>query len=393
MYVNDLLNRELMITLFKIFNMKKTVVFLFTFLLITSVITSCQTKPVRLFASGYNASGEKALAVYDLSMESGIFKKLSESDAGKDPSYFCISEKNGLIYAANEVMEFNGVKGGGITTLTYNPETGSTEKVNALMVPKGGPCFITLSPAGDYLLLANYSSSSIAIVKLDPKGIPETVTDTISFPANEGSASHPHMIAFDPAGKKVYLTDLGLDRIVIYDFDQVAGVLRQIPDGIVNFSKGAGPRHFVFNQSGSKMYVICELNSTISVFDVNSNGGLNTIQTLSTLGETYTGENACADIHLAKSGQYLYGSNRGENTIVVFGVGTDGKLSFSGRTSCGGNWPRNFVIDPTDNYILVGNQKSGEISLFKIDQKTGIPNYINDTKFVTPSCLKFADKR
>jgi len=369
--------------------MKKTVVFLFTLLLLSLIIASCKPKTIRLFASGYNESGEKALAIFDLSRESGTFKKLSESDAGKDPSYFCISEKRGLIYAANEVMEFNGVKGGGITTLKYNPETGSTDKVNELMVPKGGPCFITLSPGEDYLLLANYSSSSVAVVKLDSKGIPETVTDTISFPANEGSASHPHMIAFDPAGKKVYLTDLGLDRVSIYDFDQAAGALKQIPDGVVNFAKGAGPRHFVFNQAGSQMYVICELNSTISVFDVNSNGGLNVIQTLSTLGETYTGENACADIHLASNGQYLYGSNRGENTIVVFGVVSDGKLSFSGRTSCGGSWPRNFVIDPSGKYILVGNQKSGEISLFKIDQKTGIPNYMNDTKFVAPSCLKF----
>jgi len=369
--------------------MKKAVVSLFTFLLVALIFSSCQTNPIRLFASGYNASGEKALAVYDLNRENGTFNKLSESDAGKDPSYFCISEKKGLIYAANEVMEFNGVKGGGVTTLKYNPENGSTQKVNELMVPKGGPCFITLSPNEDYLLLANYSSSSIAVVKLDSKGIPQNVTDTISFPANEGGPSHPHMIAFDPAGKKVYLTDLGLDRVVIYDFDTSAGVLRQMPDGVVSFTKGSGPRHFVFNQAGSKMYVICELNSTISVFDVNSNGGISLIQTLSTLGENYTGENACADIHLANSGQFLYGSNRGENTIVVFGVGNDGKLSFSGRTSCGGDWPRNFVIDPSGNYILVGNQKSGEISLFRIDQKTGIPNYMNDTKFVTPSCLKF----
>jgi 6-phosphogluconolactonase len=369
--------------------MKKTAGILIALLSVTMALTSCQTKPVRLFASGYNPSGEKGLAVYDLNMEKGTFKKLSESDAGKDPSYFCISGEKGLIYAANEVMEFNGVKGGGITTLKYNAETGITEKVSELMVPKGGPCFITLSPGETHLLLANYSSSSIAVVKLNDKGIPETVTDTVSFPANEGQASHPHMIAFDPAGKKVYLTDLGLDRVLIYDFDNKSGVLKQIPNGEVSFAKGAGPRHFVFNQSGTKMYVICELNSTISVFDVNSDGGLGVIQTLSTLGETYSGENACADIHLAANGKYLYASNRGENTIVVFSVGPDGKLIFSGRTSCGGNWPRNFVIDPTGNYLLAGNQKSGEISLFKIDQKTGIPNFLDDTKFVAPSCLKF----
>jgi 6-phosphogluconolactonase len=137
------------------------------------------------------------------------------------------------------------------------------------------------------------------------------------------------------------------------------------------------------------MYVICELNSTLSVFDVNENGGLRSIQTLTTLGDSFTGESACADIHLSPDGNYLYGSNRGENTIVVFKTGTDGKLVLAGRTSCGGNWPRNFVIDPSGKFLLVGNQKSGEISLFKIDGKTGIPDFRDDYKFGTPACLKF----
>jgi 6-phosphogluconolactonase len=226
-------------------------------------------------------------------------------------------------------------------------------------------------------------------VKLDDKGLPERVADTISFPANEGKNSHPHMISFDPAGKKVYLTDLGLDRIVIYDFDAKTGHLNQIPNGVVNFTAGSGPRHFVFNSTGTKMYVICELNSTVSVFDVNSNGELSQLQTLSTLGESFKGESACADIHLSPDEHYLYGSNRGENTIVVFTIGTDGKLSLAGRTSCGGNWPRNFVIDPSGKYLLVGNQKSGDISFFKIDEKTGMPEYREDCKYGTPSCLKF----
>ncbi len=181
------------------------------------------------------------------------------------------------------------------------------------------------------------------------------------------------MISFGPAGKKVYLTDLGLDRIVIYDFDAQSGHLKQIENGIVNFPKGTGPRHFVFNSAGTKMYVICELNSTISVFDVAANGTLKAIQSLTTLAPDFKGESDCADIHLGKNGQYLYGSNRGENTIVVFKVGTDGKLVLAGRTGCGGDWPRNFVIDPSGKYILVGNQKSGNISLFKIDEKTGLP--------------------
>jgi 3-carboxymuconate cyclase len=370
--------------------MKKNINIICAITLIMLFSTSCYCQTLRLFAGTYTETGEKGMYLFDLNREEGTFKLLSEEDAGPNPSYFCISKKKGLIYAANEVMEFNGVKGGGVTALRYIPEKGGIEKVKDLVVPDGGPCFISLSPGEDYLLMASYSSSSIAVVKLDEKGIPVRVTDTISFPVNEGNVSHPHMISFDPSGKKVYLTDLGLDRIVIYDFDAVSGHLKQIENGEVSFPKGTGPRHFVFNSSGTKMYVICELNSTLSVFDVDAKGGLKSIETLSTLDEGFKGESFCADIHLGKSGQYLYGSNRGENTIVVFRIGTDGKLVLAGRTSCGGNWPRNFVIDPSGKYLLVGNQKSGNISLLKIDEKSGIPlDSGKGYKLNTPACLKF----
>jgi 6-phosphogluconolactonase len=369
--------------------MKKTLI-TYAITLMMMFSTSCYCQTTRLFAGRYTETGGNGLFCFDLNCEAGTFKLLSEVDAGPNPSYFCIAKKSGLIYTADEVMEFKGVKGGGVTTLKYNPQSGNIEKVKELLVPDGGPCFISLSPAEDYLLMASYSSSSIAVVKLDDKGITERVTDTISFAVNEGKVSHPHMISFDPGGKKVYLTDLGLDRIIIYDFDAVSGRLKQIENGIVNFPKGTGPRHFVFNSSGTKMYVICELNSTLSVFDVDSKGGLKLIQTLTTLDDGFKGESFCADVHLGINGQYLYGSNRGENTIVVFRIGTDGKLTLRGRTSCGGNWPRNFVINPSGKYLLVGNQKSGDISLFKIDAKSGIPVLSSgEYKLDAPACLKF----
>ena len=370
--------------------MKKIIYSISAIILIMMFSTSTYSQSIRLFAGRYTDTGGKGLFVFDLNREKGTFKLLSEADAGPSPSYFCISKKKGLIYAADEVMKFNDANGGGVTALKYIPETGLLEKVKDLLVPDGGPCFISLTPDEDYLLMASYTSSSIAVVKLDEKGIPVRVTDTISFPMIEGKISHPHMISFDPAGKKVYLTDLGLDRIVIYDFDVASGHLKQVDNGIVNFPKGTGPRHFVFNSAATKMYVICELNSTISVFDVDSKGGLKSIQTLTTLAEGFKGESDCGDIHLGKNEQYLYGSNRGENTIVVFRIEQNGLLSLAGRTPCGGNWPRNFAIDPSGKYILVGNQKSDDISLLKIDEKNGIPvETKRKYKLEAPACLKF----
>jgi 6-phosphogluconolactonase len=140
------------------------------------------------------------------------------------------------------------------------------------------------------------------------------------------------------------------------------------------------------------MYVINELNSTITVFDVLPNGELETIQTVTTLSEGFEGTSYCADIHIGKDGKYIYGTNRGENTIVTFRIGSDSKLTLAGHISCGGDWPRNFIIDPSGKYILVGNQRSGNISLFKIDKPTGLPEMIGkDYKISGPACLKFYD--
>jgi 6-phosphogluconolactonase len=374
--------------------MKKSslLICLILFIIISSFSSS--NGQIRLFAGTYTEGTQLGLFIFDLDPEAGTFKLVSGNDAGPNPSYFCISNKKGIIYAANEVEEFNGVKGGGVTALSYDAKTGAVTKIGELAVPNGGPAYIAISSGDDYLFFANYSGGSVAVVKLNEKGIPVSVTDTIVYKASKGAVSHGHMISFDPSGKRIYLTDLGLDRVVIYDFDAVNGKLKQIPNGTAELPKGAGPRHFVFSADGSRLYVINELNSTIAFFNVNKYGELKQVQTVSTLRVGYKGESYCADIHLGKNEKFLYGSNRGENTIVTFKVASDGKLTLAGHTSCGGEWPRNFVIDPSGKYLLVGNQNSGNISLFGIDEKTGLPvGPSKDCKIASPACLKFSEAK
>lgn len=376
----------------KLINMKKNILIICTIFLIMICLSSCNNKTIRLFAGKYTRDVDKGLYLFDLKMKEGNFNLVTSLDAGPNPSYFCISKKNGLIYAVNEVSNFKGVRGGGLTTLRYDAKTGEIEKINELSVPNGGPVFISLSPGNDYLVMANYGGGSIAVIGLDKEGIPDRIADTIFYQREGGKVSRAHMISFDPSGKRVYATDLGLNRIMIYDFDHGSGRLNQIPNGIAKQAEGAGPRHFVFSSDGTKMYVINELNSTVSVFNVDSNGELNLIQTVTTLQEGFKGKNTCADIHIGKNGRFLYGSNRGENTIVTFSIGNDGKLTLTGHISCGGEGPRNFVIDPSGKYILVGNQNSGNISLFKIEGKSGMPvGPVKDYKLTTPACLKFSD--
>ena len=370
--------------------MKKSIYSVLILVLFVSLSAIGQTS--RLYVGKYAKEGEKGLHIIDVNLSKGTFTPVSESDAGTNPSYFCISKKRSLIYAVNEVGKVKDVRAGGVTTLRFDAKTGKTEKLGTIAVPNGGPCYISLTADEGFLLVANYGGGSVAVVRLDAGGIPVEVSDTIIFKGDEGTRSRGHMIAPGPGGKKIYVTDLGLDRVAIYDLDQVSGKLKLINNGYAKLAKGSGPRHFAFGKDGSKMYVINELNSTMTVFNVAATGELNEIQTLSTLPAGFTGKSFCADIHVAKDGKYVYGSNRGDNSLVTFKIGTDGKLTLAGHTPCGGEWPRNFVIDPSGKYLISGNQNSGNISLFTINKKTGLPvPPAKDFKIEAPSCLKFIE--
>ena len=351
--------------------------------------TGCKQN-LKLFSGGFTEGDAEGLFLYNFNLNDGNLEFLTEADAGPSPAFFCFSGRHKLIYLLNEVPEFNGSTGGGITTLHYNMGKVSFEKVSEILVPYGGPCHISISPDNKFLLIASYASSSVAVVKLGRDGIPEAVSHSLLYETEAPEVSHPHMIPYDPSGKHVYHTDLGLDRIMIYDLDHETGKLILLKNGIVNVKKGSGPRHFTFNTDGSKMYLINELGSTIMVFNVNNDGTLELVQTVPTIRAGFEGRNACADIHIGKDRKYIYGSNRGENTIVVFAIAEDGLLNLVGHVSCGGNGPRNFTIDPSGNYLLVGNQRSNNISVLKIDKETGLPSEpIKEIEVEAPACLKF----
>lgn len=358
----------------------------------TGLLTSGCGEKKRLVAGGFTEGEEKGLYLFDFSTKNGNLDLLTQADAGPNPSFFCFSADKKLIYAADEVMDFKGGKGGGITTLEYDNRNNSLTKKSEILVPYGSPCYISISPDGKYLLLANYSSSSVSVVRLDSSGIPGQVTDTILYKSDSLAVSHPHKIMSDPAGKHIYVTDLGLNRIMIYDLDTVKGKLKPFRIPLINLPGSSGPRHFTFNKNGTLMYLINEVGSTVMVLAVSDDEGLKIIQTLITVAEGFTGRNACAEIVISKDGRFVYGSNRGENSIVVFGINDDGTLKPEGRISCGGNWPRNFSIDPSGRYLLVANQRSDNISVFRINEKTGLPEGpVSNAQMKTPACLRFME--
>lgn len=354
--------------------MKKHFFYLILITAFLVVLPFCKNKDKSqmFFAGGFTEGKEKGMALIELKGD-GQMEMIRQFDAGPSPSFFCFSKRHNLIYALDEVMEFKGRKGAAITTLKYDPAKGTLEKKGEMTVPYGGACHISITRDSGFLLIANYSSSSVAVVKLDNDGLPGKVTDSILYVTEPPVVSHPHMISEDPAGKHVYLADLGLDRVVIFDLDRNTGKLLPLQDGIINLPDSCGPRHFIFNKDGSMFYLINELGSTIMAFRVDANGILHHIATYSTLKESFTGKNSCAEILIGKDEKFLYGSNRGDNSIVVFRINEDGSLKLSGHSTCGGNWPRGFVIDPSGEYLITANQRSDDVCSFKINMRTGLP--------------------
>ena len=339
--------------------------------------------------ASYSATDTSDVRLFSLK-ENGIVGLESENIVANNPSYF-IQGSNGHLYFANEVSTFYGSEGGGITALRLTEKGIETVDAGNLNQGGGGPCYITLSHDGGYLITANYGSGSLSVVRLSSTGLPENVTDTVFFAHPDSLASHPHMVIYNPVKEVYYVTDLGLDRVYMFKLDLISGKLNPLSPSFIDVEKGSGPRHMVMDKKFVNLFIANELNSTISAYDVS---GLVPVlkQCISALPDNFKGTSYCADICLSPSGDYLYVTNRGNNTIGVFNVKEGGTLSLAGHVSCGGNWPRNMALDKEGKLMIICNQRSGDIAFFSIDSKNGMPVKEDYSyKLYAPSCIKFIE--
>lgn len=344
------------------------------------IIMSCNMGDNTFIASGYSGDGSADVLLCRLT-GNGNIEKISEITVGGNPSYFTFG-RGGLVYLVNEVDTFDMKAGGGITTLRYDKKSHSLEKISSMNQGGGGPCHIEVSVDGKYLITANYGSGSVSVVRLNSEGIPEKVTDVIFY----GEKSHPHMTIHNPRLHTYYVSDLGLDRVHQLKLDTTLGLLMNADIAYFNSEPGSGPRHMVIDKSSANLYVINELSSTMSVHNILSDT-VTVKQTLGTLPEGYAQKSFCADIHLSRSGNKIYGSNRGHNSIVTFRVGANGKLSEPSHRSCGGNWPRNFALSPSGKLFLVANQRSNEISV--VCEGDNSDEVVSALAMNAPACVKF----
>lgn len=337
-----------------------------------------------LFTGGYTedipmASGEivpgrcGGIGCYRFEGETGRLDLLSVTPSAPNPSYLTVAPKGPYLYCANELDEADG-RASGVSAYAFDPENGQLRLLNQR--PAAGPlaCYVTLSPGGGHVLAASYGGG-IVLYPLDPDRslCAASCEERFRLPhpgpdPQRQEASHPHQILPHPDGKRVYVSDLGADRLHCFQADWQTGTLRRAPGNDLPANPGQGPRHGVFSKSGNRLYALTELTSEMDVFDPDS-GSL--LQTVSALPEDFAGPGMGAAVRLHPSGKFLYASLRGPSLIAVFPVHGDGSLDRPAFYPSGGQTPRDFCLTSDGCWLLAAGQDDCSVCVHRIDLQTG----------------------
>lgn len=351
-----------------------------------------------LYVGTYTQKGSEGIYVFKFNQETGILSKLHTVKSVVEPSFLAIDKSRKFLYAVNETEEYEGKKSGAVSAFAIDQKTGDLTLLNKVASLGGAPCHLSVSDNEKFVFVANYLGGNVSVFPVEKDG---RLGASVDLEQHSGSgpnksrqeAAHAHSINLDKKNKFAVACDLGVDKVFIYELDHKTGKLR--PNPAQNFYQtkaGAGPRHFAFHKDGEFAFVINELDLTISSLRFNhEKGTLAEIQTVQSLPENASRQGAtCADIHVSPDGKFLYGSNRGHDSLVVFKIDEkNGTLEFVQNISTGGKNPRNFTIAPNGKYLLVANQSSDSIIVFSIDEKTGKLTQTDEKAAVSmPVCLK-----
>lgn len=367
--------------------MKKTVAILFTIFALSTL--EAQENKFNLIVGTYTKNCDsKGIYVYEFDSKTGDFSLKSNSENIVNPSYLTVSIDNKFVYSAGE----NG-KESVISAFGYHSKSGKLDLMNQQNPNGQDPCYIINDDKN--VITANYSSGDLSVLGKNIDGSIGEVKQIVkhtgkSINANRQGAPHAHMVYFSPDKKYVLANDLGTDKVYLYENNPNSATEVLKLKSSVAVKPGTGPRHLIFSKDGKIVYVLQELDGAIASFGY-AEGKLVKLSEASVVSADYKGDIGAADIHISPDGKFLYATNRGAaNDISAFKILKNGKLEFVQRTSTLGKGPRNFNIDPTGNFLLIGNQNSNNIVIFKRDQKTGI---LTDTgkkiDLCLPVCLVF----
>jgi len=336
----------------------------------------------------------EGIYVYHLDRATGALHYLSAAPGVANPSFLVVEPARRYLYAVQEVGEYGRQRGGAVSAFAIDARTYALVPINHQRTGGTYPCHVGVDHTGRWLLVANHGGgiSILPIQENGALGAPTVVMDHLG--SRPQGTSHPHAILPDPGNRFVLVADCGLSRIAIYRFDPERGTLVENDTPRTMLPPGTGPRHLAFHPSGAYLYCINESGSSITAFAYDAaQGALGTIQTISTTPEGYVGKNYCADIHCDPSGQFVYGSNRGHDSIAAFTVDTaTGMLRPLGHVPTSGRTPRGLGIDPSGTWLLAANQDADTIVSFSINQATGnLTPAGPSTTVPTPVCVRIVD--
>lgn len=338
-------------------------------------LLSCTTQNSTLYVGTYTNGDSEGIYSFQFNTETGELSNKQLVASTKNPSFITFSEDRKYIYAVSEG------KAGSVSAFKVGNEN-NLELINTVDSNGGAACHISVD--GNRAVVSNYSGGTVSIYSINNDGSLNGASQVFNH-NTDSIASHAHSAQFYK--DQLYVSDLGRNAVYNYKLENEKYTLAD--SSIVNMTENAGPRHFSLTKDGQFIYIINEYANTVTS-GKKTNEGFELLQNISTLDDNFKEKSYCADIHLSEDERFLYGSNRGENSIVVFKRDTKtGMLEKIQNISVNGDWPRNFTIDPTGKFLLVANQKSSNISVFKINTDNGKLAFLHDVETDTPVCLLF----
>jgi 6-phosphogluconolactonase len=353
---------------------------LLALLLFTGAASKVYKTQYIAYIGTYTNSHSKGIYAFRFDASTGKLTPIGLAAETTSQDFLAIHPNQRYLYAVKDGNGSSGKNAGAVSAFLINRTTGELRLLNEVSSGGSGPCHLTVDQTGKNVLVANYTGGSVAVLSVNEDG---SLRDATAFIQHTGSsvskerqeAPHVHCIRTSPDNRFALAADLGLDEVLVYRFDPVRGSLAPNDPQFVKIAPGAGPRHFAFHPNGKFVYVVNELQCTLSAFSYNSaHGFLNELQTVSTLPDGYkvTKDDSAAEIVVHPSGKFVYSSNRGYDGLAVFAIAsTTGMVTALQQISTQGKTPRGFGIDPTGSYLIACNQDSDSLVVFRIDPQNG----------------------
>ncbi len=351
----------------------------------------------------------RGIHLFEVDRATGAMTPAGMHEMGTSPSALAFDAAKTHLYSANETDRLGDNEAGSVSAFAIKAD-GQLKLINTVSSGGKGPAHLSVHPSGNFVLVANYFGGSVAILPIKGDGSLGEATDmkkdagTVgptkaahappgSFAISGHDQTHAHMIEADPSGRFVLHVDLGLDQILVWKFDAQKGTLTPNDPPFVSLPAGDGPRHFAFHPKQSWLYSIQEEGSTIVLFDYDAeNGRLTSRQTISSLPPGFAGSNFCSEIMLSADGRFVYAGNRLHDSIAIFAVGKDGKLTYITEEWTHGDYPRSFAFDPSGEFLYSCNQRGDNIAIFRADKATGGLKFTGHyTPVGNPSIIVFRD--